>query len=162
MTSIIKVDQIQTAAGGVPTAADLGLNVSGSVVQTVTAQNSTNVNAAQQSAWVQCFSFQIHNVTAGNSVTIEVSPSGLMEHAGTVLVGVFKGSQELGRSVQHSNGNGGWRTAPVTIMVTDTNPTSGTNTYDIKFYSTNAYCYINYPLSGFNGVTHCKMQEIAG
>lgn len=33
MTSIIKVDQIQNAAGGTPTAADLGLNVSGSVVQ---------------------------------------------------------------------------------------------------------------------------------
>ena len=33
MTSIIKVDQIQNTAGGVPTAADLGLNVSGSVLQ---------------------------------------------------------------------------------------------------------------------------------
>ena len=33
MTSIIKVDQIQTAAGGVPTAGDLGLNVTGSVLQ---------------------------------------------------------------------------------------------------------------------------------
>ena len=35
MTSIIKVDQIQNAAGGTPTAADLGLNVSGSVLQVV-------------------------------------------------------------------------------------------------------------------------------
>ena len=34
MTSILKVDTIQTAAGGTPTAADLGLNVSGSIVQT--------------------------------------------------------------------------------------------------------------------------------
>ena len=33
MTSIIKVDQIQNAAGGTPTAADLGLNVSGTVLQ---------------------------------------------------------------------------------------------------------------------------------
>ena len=33
MTSILKVDQIQNAAGGVPTAADLGLNVTGSVLQ---------------------------------------------------------------------------------------------------------------------------------
>lgn len=38
MTSIIKVDQIQTAAGGVPTAADLGLNVSGTVLQVVTSR----------------------------------------------------------------------------------------------------------------------------
>ena len=32
MASIIKVDTIQTAAGGTPTAADLGLNTTGSVV----------------------------------------------------------------------------------------------------------------------------------
>ena len=34
MTSIIKVDQIQTAAGGVPTAADLGFDIAGSVIAT--------------------------------------------------------------------------------------------------------------------------------
>ena len=33
MTSIIKVDQIQNAAGGVPTAGDLGLNTTGTIVQ---------------------------------------------------------------------------------------------------------------------------------
>jgi hypothetical protein len=33
MTSIIKVDQIQNAAGGVPTAGDLGLNVTGTIIQ---------------------------------------------------------------------------------------------------------------------------------
>ena len=32
MTSILKVDTIQTAAGGTPTAADLGLNVSGTML----------------------------------------------------------------------------------------------------------------------------------
>ena len=35
MASIIKVDQIQTAAGGTPTAADLGLNISGTTLQIV-------------------------------------------------------------------------------------------------------------------------------
>jgi hypothetical protein len=34
MTSIIKVDQIQTAAGAAPTAADLGINVTGNVLKT--------------------------------------------------------------------------------------------------------------------------------
>ena len=33
MTSIIKVDQIQTAAGSTPTAADLGINTTGTVLQ---------------------------------------------------------------------------------------------------------------------------------
>ena len=41
MTSIIKVDQIQTLAGTAPTAADLGINVTGSVVG-----SSSNYNAS--------------------------------------------------------------------------------------------------------------------
>ena len=39
MTSILKVDQIQNTAGGVPTATDLGLNVSGNVLQVVRSGN---------------------------------------------------------------------------------------------------------------------------
>ena len=57
MTSIIKVDQIQNAAGGTPTAADLGLNVSGSVLQvqythfsTDTTYSTTNVRTNVVSA----------------------------------------------------------------------------------------------------------------
>jgi len=43
MTSIIKVDQIQNAAGGTPTAADLGLNVSGSVLQVKSSVVKSNI-----------------------------------------------------------------------------------------------------------------------
>lgn len=42
MSSIIKVDQIQTVAGGAPTAADLGLNVSGNVVAVYNAYSNTD------------------------------------------------------------------------------------------------------------------------
>ena len=41
MTSIIKVDQIQTLAGAAPTAADLGINVTGSVLQVVSYLTAT-------------------------------------------------------------------------------------------------------------------------
>jgi len=51
MTSIIKVDQIQNAAGGTPTAADLGLNVSGSVLQTVYARYASEVTISS-AGWV--------------------------------------------------------------------------------------------------------------
>jgi len=50
MASIIKVDTIQTAAGGTPTAADLGLNTTGSVLQVVNSTISgTEVNTASTS-----------------------------------------------------------------------------------------------------------------
>ena len=52
MTSIIKVDQIQNAAGGVPTAADLGLNISGSVLQVVATEITTRNIATSSTSLV--------------------------------------------------------------------------------------------------------------
>lgn len=52
MASIIKVDTIQTAAGGTPTAADLGLNTTGSVLQVVHQKiNGANYNAKTSSSF---------------------------------------------------------------------------------------------------------------
>jgi hypothetical protein len=49
MSSIIKVDQIQLADGSTPTAADLGLNTTGSVLQVVTANTTTEVSTTSNS-----------------------------------------------------------------------------------------------------------------
>ena len=66
MASIIKVDTIQTAAGGTPTAADLGLNTTGSVLQVVQGDAYT-ANATETTtttgSWV------------GSSVTASITPS---------------------------------------------------------------------------------------
>jgi len=43
MTSIIKVDTLQKANGGTPTAADLGINITGNTIQTVVKTSSTVV-----------------------------------------------------------------------------------------------------------------------
>jgi hypothetical protein len=55
MTSIIKVDQIQNAAGGVPTAGDLGFNVSGSVINvehfTLTGNKVEVTTSTYTTAW---------------------------------------------------------------------------------------------------------------
>jgi hypothetical protein len=49
MSSIIKVDQIQLADGSTPTAGDLGLNVSGSVLQVVQVETTTEAVISSQS-----------------------------------------------------------------------------------------------------------------
>lgn len=49
MASIIKVDTIQTAAGGTPTAADLGLNVSGNILQIVQGEHSAEQDTGSSS-----------------------------------------------------------------------------------------------------------------
>ena len=49
MASILKVDQIQTAAGGTPTAADLGINTTGNVLQVVRGVYSTTTEITTNS-----------------------------------------------------------------------------------------------------------------
>lgn len=67
MTSILKVDQIQTAAGGVPTAADLGINTSGTVLKTYALQGSSTDFALSTTEVL----FETINITtSGNSYLI--------------------------------------------------------------------------------------------
>ena len=65
MTSIIKVDQIQTAAGGVPTAADLGLNVSGAVVNATRWTTSSFNGSGSTNAYVALANLSL-TAKAGN------------------------------------------------------------------------------------------------
>ena len=48
MTSILKVSTIQNTAGGAPTAADLGLNVTGSVIQVANTTSNATVSMTGQ------------------------------------------------------------------------------------------------------------------
>lgn len=93
MASIIKVDQIQTAAGGTPTAADLGINTSGNVLQcvsTMTAQPSAHsatmsdsnltvsITPKQVGSTIIChYSFRYGNSTASaNNVRVRINQNG--------------------------------------------------------------------------------------
>lgn len=66
MASIIKVDQIQTAAGGTPTAADLGLNTTGSVLQVVQTVDQRSAH------W---FTSSSSYVTAGDNLQVSITPT---------------------------------------------------------------------------------------
>jgi hypothetical protein len=75
MTSIIKVDQIQTAAGGVPTAGDLGVNVttadmpSGGVLQVANVY-STNSIAVTSTARLSLDSYTFTPLRSGSKFVI--------------------------------------------------------------------------------------------
>jgi hypothetical protein len=72
MTSIIKVDQIQTLAGTAPTAADLGINVTGSVLQVHYAKLSTAVAASAASYDVITTTFTPKSATSTLLVEAQV------------------------------------------------------------------------------------------
>ena len=74
MSSILKVDTIQTAAGGTPTAADLGLNVSGSVLQLTELFSDTNVTiAAPADTWTEFTSANFTLKRTDSSVYIPIT-----------------------------------------------------------------------------------------
>ena len=62
--SEIRVDAIKTRAGAVPKASDLGINVTGSILQVLTATDSTERQTTSTSF-----------VTASNTLVIQITPS---------------------------------------------------------------------------------------
>ena len=70
MTSIIKVDQIQNAAGGTPTAGDLGLNVSGSVLQVKYFDNDTAISLSTALTWTDVITVSFAPLYATSKVLL--------------------------------------------------------------------------------------------
>ena len=159
--STLYVDNLEPNLGSQVEIPDLK-PLAGSVVQDVVGYNDTQYASPATSVYVDTFSFSINNCIAGSHVIVECDPAGLMENAGNVTYVIFKGSTELGHTRHNGTGNGGWRTAPTMIRGTDTNVTSGTNTYTLKFYSTGPYMYVNYNYpDGYRCVSSYRMTEIA-
>lgn len=77
MTSIIKVDQIQNAAGGVPTAGDLGLNTTGTVLQAV---RNGNLNSGHISTTSTSFT--------ASGIYVDITPKKI---GSTILVDFYSG-----------------------------------------------------------------------
>ena len=75
MSSILKVDTIQTAAGGTPTAADLGLNVSGSVLQVVSSTTNTTVQITGSSYVDSALSASITPLSTSSKIVVLVNQS---------------------------------------------------------------------------------------
>jgi len=162
--NIIKVDTIQTAAGGTPTAADLGLNTTGSVLQVVQAQTKTASQVAS-TTW-----------TATNS-TISITPSSasskilIMTNAALYAQGddfhIYTSIHRDGTSVTgdadplqlHSAGyttKGRWTNGSMHYL--DAPNTTSSTTYTVYFKSLGGT--VNYG----NGSEHCVItaMEIAG
>ena len=89
MSSILKVDTIQTAAGGTPTASDLGLNVSGSVLQVVQGTYALDTSTTSTTFTDTGLTASITPSSATSKVLVTVT-----------MPGVYKASTASGGSVQ--------------------------------------------------------------
>ena len=71
MSSIIKVDQIQLANGSTPTAGDLGLNVSGSLVNVQRNHFASYVAVTTTGSWVSAFEVTYTPQKIGNKILVK-------------------------------------------------------------------------------------------
>lgn len=163
MTSILKVDTIQTAAGGTPTAADLGLNVSGSVINIhhVTSTTQTNGSAA---SWVDtAFTKTITPASSSSKFFITFAAGGLVNDTQYVGIRVLRGSTEVSKNWSYHNRSEQWNGVfNFAIQGLDEPNTTSDVTYKIQVYiSLNNASYFNY--GGLNGgIANMTIFEIAG
>jgi len=79
MTSILKVNQIQNTAGAVTTAADLGLNVTGSVLQVVNATTET-VSSISGTTFADVLSLNITPTSTSSKILLTCQFSGASDN----------------------------------------------------------------------------------
>ena len=94
MTSIIKVDTLQKANGATPTAADLGINITGTVLQVVTANYSTQV-VSDNNTWVDTgLSCAITPTSSNSKIMILIDQNGRVESS-WMAYRILRGTTEI-------------------------------------------------------------------
>ena len=77
MTSIIKVDTLQKANGATPTAADLGINITGNILQTIYSEYATYGSSTSTSFFAMPLSATITPKFSNSKILVTVSLNGL-------------------------------------------------------------------------------------
>ena len=90
MASILKVDTLQKPDGSTPTAADLGIDVAGSVVQVVTSSNTTPVSNTSNDFIATGWNFSITPKHSTSKVKVDVNIYGAASKASYVSFQIFR------------------------------------------------------------------------
>lgn len=146
MTSILKVSTIQTTAGGVPTAADLGLNVTGTVLQVVQSVNDTVEVFSTTETWLDIanMSVAITPTSASSKIMVEYT----IHHStsgGTIAHQLVRNSTAIGlgsangtrlRATSRTGGDGvgddNHINTPTTMKYLDSPATTSAQTYKLQ------------------------------
>ena len=176
MSSILKVDTIQTAAGGTPTAADLGLNVSGSVLQTVRNTLSVGVVINNTSFVDTSLNISITPSSSSSKILVTFLPNLLLQGAHDHGVG-FRVDRDIGGSVSYpyqdtnpydkyfwdgdTTTNFQWQGTSV-VNILDTPSTTSAITYKLYARSHRTDYSNQTRISDNNSISVVIAQEIAG
>ena len=136
MASIIKVDQIQTAAGGTPTAADLGINTTGTVLQVVQTTTEAGLATTSTSFTSSGVSLNITPSSTSSKILVMLNGGGIYmgtSAGSTMHTTVYRGGTNIGNSnyglSRHSTPGGSWVLSPLSIVYLDSPNTTSELTY---------------------------------
>jgi hypothetical protein len=165
----LKVDTIQTAAGGVPTASDLGINVAGSVVQVVQQTYTTVISATavETALW----STSITPKFANSKILIDFRPQGRMhsafssdvfEYGFKIRRGAVAILTELGHAKSHYtlNDSTQYQTITGVGMHSDSPNSTSLVTYDFSILVGGTGTYGTMTVNDFQAVSSVTLMEI--
>ena len=186
MSSILKVDTIQTAAGGTPTAADLGLNVSGSTLQVVQTVKTDTYSVSLGAAATDGSNFMQASITPTSATSTilvfgHVTGTGasgvnsfaidLYRDSTHILLGDTDGSRARRTTAGQNTGADNNTTVSLPYAYLDSPSSTATLTYGLRIGNpagTTQTFYINRSISDTNvsqrvrGTSTIILMEIAG
>lgn len=164
--STIKVDTIQTRAGAVPKASDLGLNVTGNVLQVVAATYSGQVNSSSSTFADTGLTATITPSSSSSKVLViaQISSCFTDTNTGTELdINLLRDSTQIIASMGGRGGNSlttGDALGTVGCSYLDSPATTSATTYKCQFKSTQNNATASVGLGGTTSTI--TLMEIAG
>jgi hypothetical protein len=131
MTSIIKVDTLQKANGATPTAADLGINTSGNVLQVVEGEYNTQTDISSQSYTDSGLSVTITPKFSSSKVYVITNLHTFINGVGIIGVKILRGST----SILETQGASGYQdnsSDVVSMTKLDSPSTTSATTYKVQ------------------------------
>jgi len=164
MTSIIKVDTLQKANGGTPTAADLGINVTGTVLQ-VANKSVNGRNSISSGSFAYTGFYHSITPTSTSSKILILMETGLntQSSGNNGQMTIYRDSTELSgqtHGLAYVLGNSSRIQIPVHLSYVDTPNTTSEVTYKLYAKSDGA-SNIEVPVTG-SEITTITLMEIAG
>ena len=132
MTSIIKVDTLQKANGDTPTAADLGINTTGNVIQVVSANYST-VIVSDNNTWVDTgLSCAITPKFSNSKIMILIDQNGRVESS-WMAYRILRGATAIKSAQYYLFDNNSTNNSSISFNFLDSPNTTSEVTYKTQF-----------------------------
>ena len=133
MTSIIKVDTIQTSAGGTPTASSLGIGGVGKIGQVVTANYTTTGATTNSSTFTQIGpSLSITPTSTSSKIMLFLNGGSVyIVTDRTAEITIYRDSTNLGQAngIQRLHANSSYLQAPTSVSYLDSPASTSAITY---------------------------------